>query len=198
MVFLDHLAREGSVLAACAAAGVSRQSAYVARRRDHAFARGWDAALVLAREHVADVLASRALHGVEEDVFYHGERIATRRRFDTRLLLAHLARLDNLADATAAGEDAARFDELVAIVGGVRPAEDLFDIYLPLVRHEVQPAIGLALRKEVLFRRGAIKSPRQRMPGSSLTANDRSELDGLIARLERRLALGGVGRKAAE
>lgn len=77
-------------------------------------------------------------------------------------------------------------------------AEDLFDIYLPLVRHEVQPAIGLALRKEVLFRRGAIKSPRQRMPGSSLTANDRSELDGLIARLERRLALGGVGRKAAE
>ena len=128
MVFLDHLAREGSVLAACAAAGVSRQSAYVARRRDHAFARGWDAALVLAREHVADVLASRALHGVEEDVFYHGERIATRRRFDTRLLLAHLARLDNLADATVAGEDAARFDELVAIVGGVRPAEDLFDI----------------------------------------------------------------------
>lgn len=77
-------------------------------------------------------------------------------------------------------------------------AEDLFDIYLPLVRHEVQPAIGLALRKEVLFRRGAIKNPRQRMPGSSLTANERTELDGLIARLERRLALGGLGRKAAE
>ena len=38
-------------------------------------------------------------------------------------------------------------------------AEDLFDIYLPLVRHEVQPAVGLALRKEVLFKRGAIRSP---------------------------------------
>ena len=42
--------------------------------------------------------------------------------------------------------------------GKVEEAEDLFDIYLPLVRHEVQPGIGLALRKEVLFRCGAIKS----------------------------------------
>lgn len=82
--------------------------------------------------------------------------------------------------------------------GKAEEAEDLFDIYLPLVRHEVQPAIGLALRKEVLFRRGAIKSPKQRAPGSSLTAADRSELDGLIARLERRLAAAGRGRKAAE
>ena len=82
--------------------------------------------------------------------------------------------------------------------GRAEEAEDLFDIYLPLVRHEVQPAIGLALRKEVLFRRGAIKSPKQRAPGSSLTATDKSELDGLIARLERRLAAAGRGRKAAE
>jgi 4-hydroxy-tetrahydrodipicolinate synthase len=77
-------------------------------------------------------------------------------------------------------------------------AEDLFDTYLPLVRHEVQPAIGLALRKEVLFRRGAIKSPKQRAPGSSLTATDKTELDGMIARLERRLAATGRLAKAAE
>lgn len=82
--------------------------------------------------------------------------------------------------------------------GKAEEAEDLFDIYLPLVRHEVQPAIGLALRKEVLFRRGAIKSPRQRAPGSSLTAADKAELDGLIARLERRLADAGRLAKAAE
>jgi 4-hydroxy-tetrahydrodipicolinate synthase len=81
--------------------------------------------------------------------------------------------------------------------GKTEEAEDLFDIYLPLVRHEQQPGIGLALRKEVLFRRGAIRSPRQRAPGSSLTATDRSELDGLIARLERRLAATGRGTKAA-
>ena len=78
-------------------------------------------------------------------------------------------------------------------------AEDLFDLYLPLVRHEQQPSIGLALRKEVLFRRGAIRSPRQRAPGSSLTATDRAELDNLIARLDRRLAAAGrSARMAAE
>lgn len=82
--------------------------------------------------------------------------------------------------------------------GKPEEAEDLFDIYLPLVRHEVQPAIGLALRKEVLFRRGAIKSPKQRAPGSSLTATDKAELDSLIARLERRLATAGRLPKAAE
>lgn len=81
--------------------------------------------------------------------------------------------------------------------GKAEEAEDLFDIYLPLVRHEVQPAIGLALRKEVLFRRGAIKSPKQRLPGSSLTATDRSELDNMIKRLERRLAAAGRGSKMA-
>ena len=78
-------------------------------------------------------------------------------------------------------------------------AEDLFDLYLPLVRHEQQPSIGLALRKEVLFRRGAIRSPRQRAPGSSLTATDRAELDNLIARLDGRLAAAGrPSRMAAE
>ena len=81
--------------------------------------------------------------------------------------------------------------------GKTEEAEDLFDIYLPLVRHEQQPAIGLALRKEVLCRRGAIKSARQRAPGSSLAATDRGELDGLIPRLERRLAAAGRGTKVA-
>ena len=80
--------------------------------------------------------------------------------------------------------------------GKTEEAEDLFDIYLPLVRHEQQPAIGLALRKEVLFRRGVIRSRRQRAPGSSLTPTDRAELD-LIQRLDRRLTA-GAGPGAAE
>jgi len=85
----------------------------------------------------------------------------------------------------------------LAAEGKMEEAEDRFDIYLPLVRHEQQLGIGLALRKEVLFRRGAISSPRQRAPGSSLTATDRAELDNLIARLDRRLAAAGRGAKIA-
>lgn len=67
-------------------------------------------------------------------------------------------------------------------------AEDLFDAYLPLVRHEQQPGIGLALRKEVLKRRGAIASAKIRAPGPSLTPEDQAELTRMIERVELRLS----------
>lgn len=67
-------------------------------------------------------------------------------------------------------------------------AEDVFDCYLPLLRHEFQYGIGLALRKETLRRRGAIRCAALRQPGPRLDREDLQELDALIARLERRLA----------
>ncbi|MFD1958902.1 hypothetical protein ACFSHP_07045 [Novosphingobium panipatense] len=95
---------------------MSRTSAYLLRRRDAAFAAGWEAALVLARRHVEEVLATRALDGVEEAVWFRGELVGSRRRYDTRLLLAHLARLDRVAEETA--DHAGRFDEALALVAG--------------------------------------------------------------------------------
>ena len=71
--------------------------------------------------------------------------------------------------------------------GQTEEAEDLFDLYLPLVRHEQQPGFGLAVRKEILRRRGAIRSAAVRAPGPKLDAEDVRELDRLLARLERRL-----------
>lgn len=65
-------------------------------------------------------------------------------------------------------------------------AEDLFDIYLPLVRHEAQPGVGLALRKEMLRRRGAIAHATLRHPGPRLTARDMEDLTWLVERIERR------------
>jgi len=76
-------------------------------------------------------------------------------------------------------------------------AEDLYDIYLPLVRHEQQPGFGLAVRKEILRRRGAIRSAAVRAPGPGLDADDMRELDLLLARLEARLAQrGNVAHRA--
>jgi 4-hydroxy-tetrahydrodipicolinate synthase len=72
--------------------------------------------------------------------------------------------------------------------GEVERGEDLFDRYLPLLRHEAQPGIGIALRKEVLRRRGVIASAHVRLPGPKLDADDHLELDQLVARLSRRLA----------
>jgi 4-hydroxy-tetrahydrodipicolinate synthase len=66
-------------------------------------------------------------------------------------------------------------------------ASELFDAHLPLARYEQQPGVGLAVRKHILQRRGAIASSRQRKPGKSLGALEIREVDRLIARLERRL-----------
>lgn len=67
-------------------------------------------------------------------------------------------------------------------------AEDVFDAYLPVVRHEQQPGIGLALRKETLHRRGILASARVRAPGPVLDAADQAELTHLLKRLERAVA----------
>src|SRR6187551_2182241 len=122
--FLEALAGDGNVRAACSRVGLSREAAYRLRRRNPLFARAWAAAQVQAREIVGEVLGTRAIDGIEEEVWFRGEVVGTRRRYDTRLLLAHMARLDKLAEDERATDDAARFDELLACIAGAAiPAE---------------------------------------------------------------------------
>jgi 4-hydroxy-tetrahydrodipicolinate synthase len=64
-------------------------------------------------------------------------------------------------------------------------AHDLFDAHLPLLRYEQQPGVGLAVRKYVLQRRGAIASDAQRAPSAALSAKARAEVDFLLERLAR-------------
>src|SRR6187431_302171 len=70
---------------------------------------GWTAA---RKAQFLDALAqgdwrgTRAIEGIEEEVRYRGEVVGTRRRYDTRLLLAHMARLDKLAEDEHAADDA--------------------------------------------------------------------------------------------
>jgi 4-hydroxy-tetrahydrodipicolinate synthase len=71
--------------------------------------------------------------------------------------------------------------------GEVDAAEDLFDLYLPILRHEQQPGFGLAVRKYLLRKRGAIACAATRAPGPRLNSRDIMEVDRLIDRLETRL-----------
>jgi 4-hydroxy-tetrahydrodipicolinate synthase len=64
-------------------------------------------------------------------------------------------------------------------------AHDLFDAHLPLVRYEQQPAVGLAVRKYLLHRRGILASDAQRKPGSALSDAAKAEVEYLLARLAR-------------
>ncbi len=74
-----------------------------------------------------------------------------------------------------------------ASTGEMARARDIFDAYLPLLRYEQQPGLGLAVRKYVLCRRGIIASETLRRPGQALTADTIAEVDVLMARQETRL-----------
>lgn len=71
--------------------------------------------------------------------------------------------------------------------GDVARAHDLFDAYLPLARYEQQPGHGLAIRKYLLAKRGAIASAALRKPGSTLSAADIADIERLVERQTRRL-----------
>ncbi len=71
--------------------------------------------------------------------------------------------------------------------GQVERAHDLFDAYLPLARYEQQSALGLAVRKYMLWKRGAIATMAIRKPGPKLSGADIADIDRLVARQQERL-----------
>jgi 4-hydroxy-tetrahydrodipicolinate synthase len=76
----------------------------------------------------------------------------------------------------------------LSATGHLDAAQDVFDCYLPLARYEQQPGAGLAVRKYVLAKRGAIASAAQRKPGASLSPAAIAEVENLIARQTAKLA----------
>jgi 4-hydroxy-tetrahydrodipicolinate synthase len=81
--------------------------------------------------------------------------------------------------------------------GRVEEANDLFDSYLPLLSYEAQGFWGVAARKEIMRRRGAIRYATMRAPGPKLTKEDMAEIDMLVRRVERAVAAGGYESKVA-
>src|SRR6516164_8901458 len=80
--------------------------------------------------------------------------------------------------------------DVCRLMAAGRPSEahDLFDAHLPLIRYEQQPGAGLAVRKYVLWRRGALKSDAQRKPGARVSRETAAEIDFMLERLERTAA----------
>ena len=65
--------------------------------------------------------------------------------------------------------------------GEKEAAADVFYRAVPLMRFEFQEGIGMAIRKEVLRRRGALKSAATRAPAGSLDAPTTQALDRVLA-----------------
>jgi 4-hydroxy-tetrahydrodipicolinate synthase len=72
--------------------------------------------------------------------------------------------------------------------GQVARAHDIFDAYLPIIRYESQPGLGLAVRKYILAKRGAISHDAVRKPGKGLSPAAKAEVDLLMQRLDAALS----------
>jgi 4-hydroxy-tetrahydrodipicolinate synthase len=95
-----------------------------------------------------------------------------------------------MAGATGAMTGFAFPEILVNIValyraGNVDEAADLFYKSVPLMRFEFQEGIGMAIRKEVLHRRGALASPATRAPAPALDQTTRDALDRVMKYTEQ-------------
>ncbi len=91
-----------------------------------------------------------------------------------------------MAGATGAMTGFAFPEVLVKIVaqyraGDVDGAADVFYRAVPLMRFEFQEGIGMAIRKEVLRRRGALSTAATRAPAAGLDATTRAALDRVMA-----------------
>lgn len=71
-------------------------------------------------------------------------------------------------------------------------AADVFYRTVPLMRFEFQEGIGMAIRKEVLHRRGAIATPTIRPPGGRLDAPTTEALDRVLTWVRTQEATGWI------
>lgn len=96
-----------------------------------------------------------------------------------------------LAGAAGAMTGFAYPEALVEIVsryrsGDVDAAAETFYALVPLMRFEFQEGVGMAIRKELLRRRGALADARVRPPGPALDEGTRAALERLLAWTRKR------------
>ena len=67
--------------------------------------------------------------------------------------------------------------------GDHEAATQVFDRFIPYIRYEFQPKIGLAYRKHLFWKRGIIASTTIRSPGMRLDTRSRDELERVVRRV---------------
>jgi hypothetical protein len=97
-LFLQVIAEGGGITAACEYTGMSRSSAYSLEARDRVFAAGLAAASHFARNPMADDYFEKGRNGITETITRSDGVTITRHRFDSRLSIAVLNRLDRRCD----------------------------------------------------------------------------------------------------
>lgn len=185
--FLEALARCGSVKAAAAFVGMSRESAHRLRRRNQgrdegrAFSRAWDAALIHARDLYAEEVLEKGLNGWAETVWYHGEPVGERQRVSVPLLLAALARLDAKADECDLAGNPARaaateFDEMVEAISQGSDCAEMLEEQDQAGEPEAAPNSISGIGNDELMLRLREKQEREQIAATAPEDIDTSDL----------------------
>ncbi len=103
--FIERLAASASVSDAARYVGMSRQSARDLYNRSAPFRAAWDEALRAAVSVLAETAFDRAVNGTQEQVWYKGQMVGFREKYNDRLLMfllrvrdpMNFAPLDDLA-----------------------------------------------------------------------------------------------------
>ena len=132
-LFLETLAATGSITDAAATIGISRAALYRMRKHDADFSRRWTEALKDAVAVLADDAFERAVKGTSEPVWYKGEQIGERVRYNDRMVMFLLRSHDPKTYGRPEEPRAARSPRPTAILPP-RPAE-----------RDAQPRISPAL-----------------------------------------------------
>lgn len=66
------------------------------------------------------------------------------------------------------------------VTGKIDQAQDTFFKHIPLIRFEYQVGVGLSIRKEILRRRGIIKTAEIRSPGMRMDQQSHAELTRIL------------------
>ena len=85
--FLSALSSTGNVSEACRLTGVARNSMYLWKQSDPAFAEEWAKHLAAGAELLEDEAIRRAREGWDEPVYYQGEVCGTVRKYSDTLLI---------------------------------------------------------------------------------------------------------------
>ncbi|MEG3088017.1 hypothetical protein [Sphingomonas sp. PB4P5] len=150
-LFLEAIAEGYGVDVACGRVGLSVSSAYAFRRtaKGAAFALGWRAGTLLARDCIAETLLVRALEGQVETVVRGDGSTITRHRHDNRLAMSLLARLDRQVEAAPDAD-----------VTAARLVAQEYDAFLDLVERDAGPArAGLFVARRSLGGEAADLAP---------------------------------------
>ncbi|UVO51542.1 hypothetical protein M0208_13905 [Sphingomonas sp. SUN019] len=175
-LFLEAIAEGHGVDAASLRVGLSASSAYAFRRtaKGAAFALGWRAAGLVARDTIAETLLVRALEGQVDTLVRADGTTVTRHRHDNRLAMSLLARLDRQVE-TAADAD----------VKAARLVAQEFDAFLDLVARDEGPArAGLFLARRSGGLDECADDARDLAPIYALAAADRLVRTGVATAQE--------------